>query len=381
MGPFATYLSAEIAAWAARHVRVVEDAAHPTAGLELTPCGYVLTLGKLWRELADNQEARTDLLMHELGHLLRGDCLVRTENPHIWNVACDVVINALGRFNALEAVSPGVQWAQVAPEIGADPKVLPTARWIYERLVQRRGGTDGQSESERGDDSQPGDSQGAEHGGLGDDVRGYSGDREACEAAHAAAVLDSPRDTTLAQWGRGTIEPAPPRPLPARKPAHPAAIALRKALRRVRGMRGRTRQRRRTWLHEGRHPWMPGWGRVASARVAICVDVSASMRGIVEECLGAARWLAQTADARVMVWADTAAWVHGTVAPHVGYGTQPETMFALLGQWRPDVALVVTDGAWPRTTRPGWLDRARIVWVCPKNHHVPMSPRDIWCEI
>lgn len=120
---------------------------------------------------------------------------------------------------------------------------------------------------------------------------------------------------------------------------------------------------------------------MASARVAICVDVSGSMGHIVTDCLGAARWLAQGADARVMVWADAAQWVHGASVPHVGYGTQPETMFALLAQWRPDVLVVVTDGLWPPTTRPAWLDRTPIVWVCPKRDYLPTGARDVWCDV
>lgn len=397
MSLFAAYLSPEIAAWAAKHVRIVEDDVCPTACLELTPRGYVLTLGKLWHELAGNPAARTDLLMHELGHLLRGDCLARPDDPHAWNVACDAVINALGRFDALEAVSPGIRWAQVAQTVGGDPAVLPTARWIYDRLVQRssgssrKDGADGQDEDARrtdgsrsggGDgDGRQGSDHGSAPGGLGDDVRGYSGDRDACEAAHAAAVLDAPRHAALDQWGRGTIQAAPPRPLPPRKPAHPAALALRKAMRYVRGVRGRARQRRRTWLREGRHPWMPGRARVASARVAICVDVSASMRHIVEECLGAARWLAQTADARVMVWADSAQWVHGASVPPVGYGTQPDKMFALLAQWHPDTVVVLTDGLWPPAQRPASLERTPIVWVCANRDYIPIGARDVWCDV
>lgn len=364
------YLPPEIAEWATRHLKVRIDPTVPTACVSLSERGYTLSLGRLWNTLEGNDAARTELLLHELAHVFRGDCLARPAHPQLWNVATDSIINNTIPMKHLDEICPGIVWkyredaphAEVLSEALEQQMgvMLPSAKFVYELLCDR--------------------AEQLQNMTLGlQDVSPAEGDLDKAMKEHAKAVLSAPAELRK-QFGMDIKAPKSytvPKPI-----ADPVLLVkLRQVLRRIIARKdGDTKERTRTWLREGRIPMLPGRARVPRLRVALLIDISGSMTNVLLRILGIATWANREVEARVGVWADTGAWMRGSTPPAVGGGTNIRAAFDLMKSWKADVTLIITDGyIEPGVVRDEVLKCHRVLWCMAGTYtlqHLPLGPLD-----
>lgn len=348
----------DVRAWVLRHVRLEEDPGLPTAAATLDRHGYRIVWGAAARGWSDAE--LMGVLDHEIAHILRGDLLAGPirENPCLWNVACDAVIN-----ESLRDLPPGVRWADLAADLGPLPHPVQGAFKLYEALKQR---------AEAG--------AAASFDVLSNDVP--PGERGQAERHHAAAVLDAPRTLKERAAGAGAgLDVHPARPPAACGLGFPPLLPVVERIVRFLGQ-GQQRVRTRTFLREGRVEGLRGVARVPRARVVLALDCSGSM----SEWVGAYWSLLAGLERRGLeveawAWADEAArWPRGAPQPAVGGGTRLGSLWERLGG-RPDLVAVLTDGDLADTAEARRrAPQVPLVWLLPPGGRAPW-PGDLALDL
>lgn len=311
----------------------------------LTPSGYLIEYDQV---LEERPEELSKLLLHELGHIARGDLLARPGDidHETANIAQDAIINSTHGITSVMDL-PGVTLGSVMDVVGNRwPDYIPGWREVAEALKEHR--------------NRPRATCGIE----------YSPADPARIAAHIKALAElrkqaqgDPRLEEILRAGMGlplggTMPYAPPKPIPP---------VIRRIWESAQGGYA-VPIRRRGWIWE--HPSVPelrGTGRRRLCKILIAVDASGSVQPYIERILGVARYireheLALACD--VLYFADRISTRYEDVA---GGGTLvgPVAERAVRGGY--DVLVIVTDREYADPTA---LDparrRLRVVEVDPR---------------
>jgi predicted metal-dependent peptidase len=298
-----------------------------------------ICLGRAYIEGTDEEQVY--LLAHELGHIYRGDLLVSTLQPDIWNVAADACIEhhlrkTLGPMPSMTLstgqVIEGVTIEKLRTRFEKLKDVEPTrAKPIYDIILE-------QCEEEMKQ----------YEGGCG--MKGL--DPEDAEARRA--VKRASADLTMSKdyqevGGAGRDEPKQlDRRIIVSSPEYGLAERLREALRAIKTFAlGKTSVRTRSWARPGRVEGIPSVARLPRAKVTVCVDISGSMTPMVERLCALVEGAAREFDVTWVAWADRAAVVHNPrqiVNADVGGGTQLIPCLHLVARsGHPDLCVIVTD--------------------------------------
>jgi predicted metal-dependent peptidase len=312
----------------------------PTAATHIDSHGRVRieVNPNVWATLDDH--ARTQLLVHELLHVLRGD--LEFAGDLRANYAQDMLINRLIDHQAIENQLDGQVplWTEViAEQLGLPFKPAPGWKTIYERLPEIKA-----------------------HEFCALSAEGQVDDLEVIEAASAVEKATEGRVKVTADRGagRGTHR-GPLVDIPAYKPS-----TLRRLLNAIEHTWHSTRRiPRRTWRREGRTPWLRGTQPMPTVNILVAVDCSGSMSGILPELAAVARvpgiqaqWCAFN-DEIVGQWSDPPRRI-----PDAGGGTAFGPVTELAQRIKPDVLVMVTDGyPFDRPSAP----RCPTIWVMPPN--------------
>lgn len=353
-------LSPALRAWIQRHVRLVHDAGmREVAGVCLDDAGYKIVTGAKFSDKTAEQQ--TTVLLHEIAHALRGDCLPAhggapiTKKEHQRNnIAQDAIINSSliqAHIEALGGVLYQRDFVARFPNAGLLPEYLPPWRTLA-ALLERNGDGD-----EAGSDMCAGASYTAT-------------DKAAAEAAHASAILDARGVVELKGLGRGvTLER---RAAPITTVAWRPPSALDRALRAIRTAAGNAISKRiRSYARPGRVFGTKGISERARGRVLIALDVSGSCSSYAPQWFGAAQALRAHYDIEVVAFADAAAKViRLATLPAVGSGTNFGPPFRYADEWRADVIVMLTDGEAPPAPPP----RGAVIW-CLTRGSISAAPR------
>lgn len=326
-------------------IEIIQDRDLPTACARQHKGHYQIALGALYDRL-QSPEARAALMLHELHHVLRGDCLVRVERRDLANVAMDACIHdvlhhryfaALGRECEALGVRP-VTWALLYARHPDLPPVGAGWRAIYDYLLAHEddAGQAAGDEAIEGDDDMTGDGSvtRAQHAATAAKAR--QAIREAAQDAledWREALQATAKSIGIDLGASGCDVPESPPIMP-----DPRLSALLAALRA--GERGATLVRARTYTRPGRVPGLRGTARQPRARVAVAIDCSGSMDAWIAAASALADGLRKTHDVALVRWADR--WA--TDSADVGGGTRVACLLKCPHVMRADLAIVVTDG-------------------------------------
>jgi predicted metal-dependent peptidase len=340
--------------WLARSVILIdlpED--FPFPGLvRLTPHGYHIGIRKDIQDV----ELRDTLLAHEIGHILRGDMLVKNVNPLLWNIAADACINSNLNRESIKELG-GVNYDHIAEKYDLNPHQAPGAKIIYDLMKE--------------------DIENSGSGSM-DLHEGMQGDEEECRKAHVQTILEALYDGVVnenairssGKYGNSSNVIA----VPKRQPLlEQWLLALRSA------KIGGTPTRFKSWVRHGRIPGIKGTARLHRAKVAVLADVSGSVVSLLPNILGAAKALQKVCNVQVMVWATGAEWYTGADSVmKVGGGTQLSSAFRILGQNTFDAVVIITDGELLDSKESSDIaPNCPLIWCLTENAKAPWKrPRD-----
>jgi hypothetical protein len=337
---------------AAAGVAIAWDDKMPTCATRLTPAGYTITLGRAY--LHGTPEQQVVLLQHEMGHLVRGDCLVQDVDHGAATIAMDSQINESLDHGIVSSLG-GVLYAAIRERYPTLPAALPGWRPVYDAIMARR-----QQNAQGDHDGRPNGLCGGAHA---------EGDADACRQAHTVAVLRIRADDVLrdAAAGAGTgiatsprQVPAVPKPMPAIEQALSAITAVAR--------RGGVLRRTRGYARPGRTPELRGVVRQPTLRVGVAVDASGSMTESLMLAEGVALWLARRHTLRTCAFQDEAMpWRPGT-AIAAGGGTLFQPVYRWAASEQVDALLMITDGIAP-DIEP--LPSVPVVWAITPGGTVP----------
>jgi len=341
-------LPENIKRWIAKSVIMIdlpED--FPFPGLvKLTPYGYHIGIKK-----NIYGEQRDTLLAHEIGHIIRGDMLVKNVNPLLWNIAADACINSNLSRPIIHELQ-GVDYDPIAEKYNLNPDQAPGAKIIYDLL---------KDEIE----------QQLQQGSM-DQHEGMEGNEEECRKAHVRTILEALAEeivnegsiTSSGKYGNSKSVIA----IPKRQPLLESwLLALRSA------KIGGTPARFRSWIRPGRIPGMKGIARLSRAKVAVLADVSGSVVSLLPNILGAAKALQKVCNVKVMVWATDAQWYIGPDSvTNVGGGTQLSSAFKITGKNNFDAVVIITDGELADPSESNKIAPVcPIIWCLTENAKTP----------
>jgi hypothetical protein len=370
--------------WALKHIKLVKSSAYDLA-VELCDDGYRLhynpdfvnALGR------GDEKALYYAILHELLHVLRGDCLITLRDKNIdhevWNYSADVNINMQLPYSLLDTYckmfwgdeSDGILTYEKMrvdfAEVEWPDDAVPSTRFIYDHIKpiwDKRG----------------------KRKSLNNDVVRYSGSNpRQAEKAHAGAVLDAAqafKDTDLQDMAsirvkRGLSGTFSRRSVPA------LVTEIPDLLRWARNSAGGIQAKKRTWRRESHAcPDLPGVGYVRRYKVAIAIDCSGSLANLYEKLIGVARWAAKDLDLEVILWASEAKHVrmHELLTPpDVGAWTYVKPALELARSLLPDALIVLTDGGFTDQPDVADLPSCPIIWgLCGYTceDKIPKRPRD-----
>lgn len=310
----------------------------------------VLINPEVWGRLDD--EARCVVLAHEVAHVVRGDLIVRVEDPARANWAQDLVINrTLDARPVLDRCGLRVpQWDEMLAE-SLELPAAPTPGWrvIYDAVTPPEGnGGEGGITADTRNDPDGCEGCGTRPGGRDPDPM------EILEAAQAASAAGVWRHESR---GRVVI------------PAVDSRMLARLLARIRRVSHAGIRVPTRTYRREGRVPELRGVARVPTIRVLVACDVSGSMTDVVQGLAALAHvrdidtvWCA-FADRIVDVWPRAP-----RALPQPSGGTLFGPVVEHAERAGVDVLVMVTDGMCADRPRP---PRIPTVWITPPDVRVP----------
>lgn len=309
-------------------------------GTRLETGGYHIVLGRMWAKA--DEAGKLALLRHELGHIVRGDCLPETKRIRpkhsLANIAEDACINTPEMVKAVErstGITGSALYERLQPQLdGLPAHYIPSAQTIYKALEAKVASMPPLKCSF---------CSGANHSdGLTD---------EQAAVAHAQTIIkirpqDAAEEEALGKGADLGQIAAPDRSLARLQCEMPAAL-ISAAIEAIEGARHQGERRpRRTWAREGRHPGLKGIARMPHALLMLAIDVSGSMSSWYGYMAALADRLASRHRLQVCTF-DTSVRRHGQRLPSSvqwGGGTNFRPVMALAEQVRPDALIMVTDG-------------------------------------
>lgn len=393
----------EINHWMKKYVNIRWDDSVPTAAVYLSDKdGYNILLNQQFMEKLSDAGKRM-VILHEVSHIIRGDCLVmrNVEHPGNWNVASDAHINRqIGNIEDLEQESgmTFVQYERIKKENW--PENIPATKTIYKLLSgegmdadsqnsqggnqegspekkdgkensrqnnssgkeansQNRGDSSSSSNDQNSKDAGSGGQNNKEDYALSSDVKGIEGDYQACKEKHAETILTAPK-----QFNAGANIKVGKSQTVVQKCTDPYLIlVLKNLLKNVVPRYGSTKVRTRTWARENRSSsYFRGHLRQRRIKVVVALDVSGSMGEYVPSILGIASELKDKLDVTLIVWADSAQIIKSVNNSwNVGGGTDVNPAIELIDKNMPDVSIVITDGHF--NTGMKKLPKSPVIWA------------------
>jgi predicted metal-dependent peptidase len=325
----------------------------PTAGVSLQPGGYKVFINQDWWA-GLTMEQRRSVLLHEIAHVWRGDCLEgEGRDPQTWNIATDAVINrTLGDL-------PGepVRYEDTCKQAGLAVEIpYWSAKIIYDRLIQQQ--TDQGDSPDGGSPQHNGDPLAGDIKTGGDPVD-HLKEKEALQGAMSQDGMDprkelpgcaQPSTHKLAGQGTGTEQWSP---------KDRAVLALALELDRIIAKHRNRLTPCRTWRREGRIRLLRGSGRVPNPSVGVYLDLSGSTDNEWEQIGAIARGLKQKG-ADLFVFDDGVRPWDGSQAVVAGGGTAWAPVVEHIAQSGHSLVVVVTDGYFfDPVTEPG----CETVWI------------------
>jgi hypothetical protein len=298
---------------------------------------YEVCLGEGWERLVP--EAQTVILAHEIGHIVRGDCV--REGPwmqdarlkYIANVAQDVVINAsLDEHIVCEHLN-GVTWERLYGHLPPEQQPpRPPGGWkpIYDYLSQRC--SEGYSEQSDQGDGSDGTGCGVRYDSASDPLA-----EMAARVAIAGKIIDQAPDLAAA-LGATPVSSATRREVSLQPPAADPLLAALMQTVQARGF-GHVTREVRSWSRPGRLEGIyPGRTQRSYAHIAVYVDRSGSMT-VTRAAERVGSW-AREQRCEVYAFADRV----GTLTDDVGCGTAFQPVFDHATRLQPDAVVLLTDG-------------------------------------
>lgn len=362
--------------WLRRGGVLVQDGAvSHVAEVDLTNDGYVIRLGPGFHAM--DEEKRAQVLLHEIGHILRADLLAPQvrENAQVWNWATDAVINE----TLLGLHSDGITYASLRKEFPQLPELMQPAAVTYSIILSSKSSPFGSmpGDSKSGEGQGTGTSPDRKSGDRGSDGHGPSGsdqtegqsagpgggliedrlvpsydDPQAASEAHTRTFVDLltsatelPEEIQSKIWGMNkhrAVDYKPPKPIAMEGLVRKLEQMIRS------GHGGSSRAYRRTYRRV--RYGLPMYLRVPVAEVLLAIDVSGSMTSYYPNLRYIAQALSRRHNVRIVVW--DVEWQQTTPYaewPEAG-GTDVKAAYQAIKALRPDVAVIVTDGYF------NWLD-------------------------
>lgn len=347
------------------------------AGVRLTQNGYCIRVGKTWLSEGRTQDEIRTVLLHEVGHILRGDCLTKSEmSKELMNIASDALINRSLDQDVVAALGGILEEDFYTPTGVVDrlpDAALPIATMLASgklRYLRSR-----PPRAPMPEDQRPGiPTVAGLLGVLPEEMRIWF------DRARIAVVIEDPPKTAgvfdaipdmdddlTEEEARKihaislAVSPSayipPPRQVPKPAPIRPVARIVNKIVRRT-VRHGKTRVRRGSWRKEHRNMGykMPGKALVPRARVLIGLDVSGSMYAYVEELVALAEASKRYLDIDIWYWATEA----GRDLSKVGSGTCFGAIVSAWAEQEADLAIIITDGEVEYPPPGGWPLPPRI---------------------
>lgn len=315
-------LDRETRDWVLRNFRIVEEDTF-TSWVALTDDGYTVHLGTHMDDYNDRQVKI--IMLHEIAHILRGDCLTRApkEDKKICNIAHDCIINA--GFPDFPEQFPGrpYYWDFAAQYDELPSTHIPGWKIIYEVLKKH-------SPSVQPFDMGP---------------QNEAKDRKKAEQAHAKAVLEAREISSLQELGAGSLVRTCSKGKVAVQPLPAWSRLIERIARKVKRNGFGSLVHVRTWNRPGRVKGLRGAARQPRLTIFLVLDVSGSCASLEPVFRGLATTLKRTYNVRLGVFANSFATIsHPGEVPSVGGGTEIRPVMAALNRLRPDLAIILTDG-------------------------------------
>jgi len=315
-------LDRETRDWILRNISIVEENTF-TSWVAITDSGYVMHLGTHMDNYSDRQVKI--IMLHEIAHILRGDCLVRIpkEDKQICNTAHDCIINA--GFPDFPEQFPGrpYYWDYAAMYDELPSTHIPGWKVIYEVLKKH---------------SPPMES----FDGL---PQNETKDREKAEQAHAKAVLEAREIPSLKDLGASSLVRTCAKGKVAVQPIPAWARLMERIARKVKRNGFGSLVHVRTWNRPGRVDGLRGVARQPRLTIFLVLDISGSCQALEPVFRGLAATLKRSYNVRLGVFANSFATIsHPGEVPSVGGGTEIRPVMAALNRLKPDLAIILTDG-------------------------------------
>lgn len=325
------------------------------AAVCLTKSGYELVVGDEYAKAADEEQCTA--ILHEMGHILRGDCLLMAKRKFThnqctqWNIAADAGINYGLNEESVHKLN-GVWYPNLIEMFENDlpREYLPSTLQIFDAMQAQT------KEMECSMDSLSYDN--------GSDI-------SELRKSHAKALLDARdmlKDVPELQGhitglnfdlssakGRRLIV-TEPYPLPL------ASIILKH----INGKSFGTRINQRTFAREGRVEGLRGSALLPRIKILAAIDVSGSCSHLVPRFVGASKWLSKRHSVDLVAF-DTELYKYGPDVP-VGGGTAFRPVYEHAESKKYDAIIMLSDGCAGDVTP---MPNIPLIWVMPKENQLP----------
>lgn len=356
-------LPIEMRKWALKHLRV--EKVGNGIFVRLTPNGYVLNLGRDFYDLYSEGQKKV-ILLHEISHVLRGDCLARyTEeiDRSFMNEILNLIVNQglesefEKNFPRCPVVGRPPIYKDVKAEMENLPEYVPDKITLYNLLKNNRYrlvmGLDAPPELDAENEEE----------------------KERAKIAHIKAFMDAREvedQTMKALAGKDlSIGMAPVsvqmQPLPI------WAKAIENVQSKMRSCKS-SLSRVRTYNRPGRVEGLRGISRQPKLSVFVILDVSGSCEHLKPTFLGIAATLKRRFDVRLGIFADRFAELQSAYKlKDVGGGTQISPVISAIEKAKPDLAIIITDGH--------FFDNLNIRKVTPRLWFVIFGEKPGWADL
>lgn len=334
-----------VAQWALRNIQIEWTTDMPTAAAGLTRSGYKVFINpEYWDKLPFDEDRRC-LLIHEISHILRGDCLVglnekdsdEKHNPMVANLAMDAIINQNQVMHRSSDENGWLRLGNSKDRLGFD-LTMETFSWqftyneIMKKATENGGGGGGQGQTDDAPFAEDGLSKGdaqKEHAKTVLDARDAVKGTELEGAVRGHFCYNAGNNA----GGRQKIDLPP-----ALGVSIPDLIANK-----VRSIGQKVKVR--SFRREGVVSGLKGVSRQPKAKVLVALDVSGSCTGYWPLVGGAAARMRKMFDVELCTFSDHCAkFVPGMEIDNWNGGTLFQPVLEYAERVKADILVVVTDG-------------------------------------